>query len=383
MKPNRPLKVLHFVNSPVRAGAEEHMLILLRLLDRSRFRPMLVAPRVLIDLCRTDLPRDVAVFPLGEEGIAGPRALPRLVGLLRRERPDVLHSHMFQANMIAAPAGRMAGVPAIFETTHVRELWRKGRLKGSYLLDRLVGRLTDRFIAVSQANADYLTSVKKIPADKVTVVRNGVDIGRFRSGAATPDQPPVVVVLARLEPQKGHSVLLDAWKLVQSTVPEAQLVFVGDGSLRGQLEAQAKALGIAGSVTFAGYRSDTPVWLQRSTFTVLPSFYEGLPLVAIESLAAARPVVATSVDGTVEVVRHEETGLLTPPGASAPLAQAILRLLQNPEFTQTLGRQGQQVAEREFNQERQVRQTEDLYEEAWLAKRAGECGVPQPVGRWK
>jgi glycosyltransferase involved in cell wall biosynthesis len=207
---------------------------------------------------------------------------------------------MFQASRLASPLGWLARVPVVIETPHVREHWRKGWIKGSYFIDRLVARFVTAYIAVSEANGEYLRTEKRLPREKIFVIRNGSPIERFDPTRAAPpalraalgiDQnAPVVLVLARLEPQKGHRVLLEAWKSVAQSYPAARLVCAGDGVLRAELEAQAAALGIAGSVSFVGQQPNVPDWLALADFTVLPSFYEGLPLAAIESLAAGRPV---------------------------------------------------------------------------------------------
>jgi len=366
--------VLHFASAPVRGGAEEHMLTLLQRLDRARYRPLLAAHPGLLELLRGDLPEEVAAFPVelqSPRDLAGAR---RFMRVLREQRVALVHSHMFQASRVASPLAWAAGVRAIIETPHVREHWRKGWLKGSFAIDRLVGRLVTRYIAVSNANAEYLVNEKRLPRRKVVVVRNGIPLERFDPRQGTPPgmrqraglehDAPVVAVLARLEPQKGHRVLLDAWPAVLGTFPRARLVCVGEGALRSELETQAARLGISAAVIFAGYQANVADWLALADFTVLPSFFEGLPLAAVESLAARRPVIATAVDGTTEVVIHEETGLLVPAGATAPLTSAICRLLGAPEFAKKLGLAGRRMVERDFSESRQVAETEAVYEAA-------------------
>lgn len=378
MKTRRRLTVLHFTNEPVRGGVEEHILRLLIELDRTRFRPMLAAPLALVEMLRPDLPTDVEVVPLTLRSPSHLAAARQLFGLLRRHRVDILHSHMFQASKFASPLGWLARVPVVIETTHVREHWRHGWIKGSYFIDRLVARFVDRFIAVSAANAEYLEKEKRVPGNKINVIRNGTPLDRFDPTRSAPpelrrsigieEDAPVVVVLARLEPQKGHRVLLEAWKTVAAEFPEARLVCVGTGSLARDLEEQAASLQITPSVRFAGYQSNVADWMALANFTVLPSFYEGLPLVAVESLATGRAVVATAVDGSREVVINGKTGLTVPPGEPAPLANAICCLLGAPELAARLGRAGRRLVEDEFSQRRQVAETEGLYLGAWRRK---------------
>src|SRR5207237_3211119 len=139
---------------------------------------------------------------------------------------------------------------------------------------------------------------------------------------------PLVGVIGRLEAQKGHVYLLDAWPSVLAEFPDARLLLVGEGSLRGALERHARDLGIASSVLFAGFRSDVPRVLDALDVLALPSLYEGMPLTAIEASAMAKPVMATAVDGTPEVIREGRTGRLVTPREPAALYRALRAVLR-------------------------------------------------------
>jgi glycosyltransferase involved in cell wall biosynthesis len=371
------MTVCMFDNERVRGGAEEHMLCLLRGLDRRRFRPLLVCPVELLALLRPELPEDVAVLPLGLYSHRQFGLMWELSSFLRREHVDVLHAHGFRPSLLASPVGRWAGVPVTVETPHVREYWRKG-WKANYTVDRVASRLVDRYIAVSEANKKYLVDEKKLSAKKVTVIRNGCDIARFaalpvvdsglKSRAGFADGDPVLVVAARLEPQKGHSVLLRAMAVLKVEFHSLRLVMLGDGSLRGQLKNEARKLGLENSVLMPGHSPDVRQWMSIADICVLPSFAEGLPLFAIECLAMQRPMVATDVDGTPEIVVDGETGLTVPPGDVAPLALAIACLLRDPARAAQLASNGAKWVREQFTLERQIRETEELYAELWHVK---------------
>jgi len=202
-------------------------------------------------------------------------------------------------------------------------------------------------------------------------IQNGTDLSRFNPAHVPPPGlraefgigrvDPVMLVAARLEPQKGHRVLLDAMPEVLREFPNARLFCVGDGVLREELEAQRKQLHLEENVHFLGFRSDVTDWLALCDFTILPSFYEGLPLVAVESLAAGRTMVATAVDGTPEVIINGRTGITVPPGDPQALSAAIGSLLRSPELRQRLAQQGRSHVLERFSQERQVRETADFY----------------------
>lgn len=362
--------VLYFLNSVVRGGAEEHLLALLQSLDRERFRLGLAGPPELLQSLERDLPADVARYPVLLRGPLNMSGFIGLARIIRQFRPAVFHSHLFYASLFGAPVAWFCRVPVILETTHIREHWRHG-WKSSFRIDRLVGRVVSGYIAVSEANARYLVGEKRLPASKVRVIQNGCRLDRSHPAGPSPaamraslgfgEDDPVLLHIGRLETQKGHRVLLEALPAVRARFPAVRLVCAGEGSLRGELEKQVAAGGLGECVRFAGYQPDVAAWLALASMAVLPSFYEGLPLAAIESLAAGRPVVATAVDGTPEVVVDGETGLLVPPGDAGSLARAIVALLESAELRQRMGQAGRRHVLQHFTLQRQVEQTAEFY----------------------
>jgi glycosyltransferase involved in cell wall biosynthesis len=383
-----PITVLYFTNSVVRGGAEEHILTLLRKLDRAVFRPVLVCPSECAEQLRPDLPQDVPVEKLKFERPYQVGRAWQLAKLLKQYHVGILHSHLFGSSLAASPVARLSGVPVVMETPHLREAWRHGLIKGSYAIDRAIASCVDHYIAVSEANARYLINEKRLPSEKVHVIHNGCDLNKYDPHRSVPqglraslgfaDDDPVIVALGRLEPQKGHRNLLDAQARVLREIPQARLVCVGTGALAQELLDQTRKLGIENSVRFVGYQSNVADWLALADISVLPSLFEGLPLVAIESLAAQRPMVATAVDGTPEVVINERTGLTVPPENAQKLAEALVRLLRQPELRQRLAHAGRQWVLEHFSQEQQIRKTQELYLHAWETSRAMKRnGVPE------
>lgn len=368
-----------------RGGVEEHVLTLLRGLDRRYFRLLLACMPELAEKLRPDVPADVEVVEIQLDGPRDWRGAVQLWRLLRKWRPDVVHSHLFQASRCAAPIARLCGVPVSVETTHVRELWRKGWLKGSFVVDRAVSRGIDYFIAVSTAQRQYLIEEKGLPAKKIVVIHNGAAIGRFdprrkapeglRASLNMAEGDPIMLVLARLEAQKGHEVLLAALPEVRREFPRARVICAGEGSLREKLQQRTRELGLEDTVRFVGFQSNPADWLALADFSVLPSHFEGLPITCIESLAMEKPMVATAVDGTAEVIIDGKTGLTVPPGDPGRLAEAMCRMLRDSDLRQRLGRAGRSWVEQHFGEEEQVRKTGQLYLQA-LGWKAGERERP-------
>lgn len=364
-----------FSNATVRAGAEEHILELLRGLDRRQFQLHLACPEVLLTQYGKDIPEDVHVTPILLDRLFDMRGAIRLGLTLRNQEIGILHCHMFRAGLFASPIGRLCRVPVILETTHVRETWRKGWFKSRFVVDRAIGHLIDRYIAVSEANSKYLIEEKRIPARKVTVIQNGCSMDRVNPEKAHPEgireslgfskSDIVLIVMARLEPQKGHKILLQALSTVWAEFPNIRLICLGTGALKDELNSLARELKLNEIVRFVGFQSNVADWLAVADIGVLPSFYEGLPLTAVETLAAGLPLVATAVDGTPEVVLDGKTGLLVPPGDPAAMAGAIRQLARQSELRQKLAKAGREWVLQRFTIERQIEQTSSLYLSEW------------------
>lgn len=309
--------------------------------------------------------------------LADPLALVRLLRLLRRERFQLVHAHGQDASILALAARRLLGVPLIV-TRHVLDeratSWR-WRLRARLALK--AAREADTLIAVSVAVADRLAKTAGVPRDAVQVVHNGVELERFhpaltdahrsrlRRDLDCDERTPLVLVPSVLRRGKGHDVLLSAIPIVQRRVPEACFWLAGGGELETELEALAGPHGEA--VRLLGERQDMPELLAASDLVVLPSLSEALPTVLMEAAAVGRPVVATRVGGTSEVVLHERTGLLVEPNDPQGLAEAITKLLTDRALAERFGRAGRLLAEERFSVERQLSQTLRIWSETVAA----------------
>ena len=367
----KPIRLLFFLTSPVRGGVEEVVLALIRRLDPAEFRLALAAPAALLDALAPDFgAARVDTLAVAAESWLRRHEVARLGAFITQWRPSIVNAHLFRSTLVAAPLTRWCGKARVVETYHGREGWRQGGLRGSFIVDRLVSRCVDRVIAVSDAARRFLIEGKGYPAAKIDVVPNGRDLSVFSPGAlremgrkdlGLDDIVPVVGVVGRLETQKGHTYLLKAWPSVVRELPDARLLVVGDGTLRGALEREARELGVASNVIFTGFRSDVARMLDTIDVLVLPSLYEGMPLTAIEASAMARPVVATAVDGTPEVVEDGVTGYLVPPADPDALGRALARVLADRDRAAAMGRAGRDRVLARFSLETQVEATARVY----------------------
>jgi glycosyltransferase involved in cell wall biosynthesis len=212
-------------------------------------------------------------------------------------------------------------------------------------------------------------------------IYNGVDLERYDHQEACCTLPAeygmeegsqIVGVVARLEPEKGHPTLLEAWPQVLRAVPDAYLLIVGEGSRRETLEAQARDLKIAHRVVFTGRRDDVPAVTAALDVAVLPSYREAQGLSILEAMALSRPVVASNVGGIPEMITDGVTGLLVPPHDADALAAAITRLLRDHPYADTIGRAGHDMVHDRFCIELMVSAIQTIYDEGAASVRPSE-----------
>jgi len=364
------IRVVQLMATGSSGGAQEHVFNLLTRVDRERYDVSICSltsgpatrrvERAGIPVCIIDEPDDAA-------------ATEAVAAHLAAVRADVVHAHMYRAEVVATQAAWRLGAtghrrPFVVSTVH------SSRIRSDEDRD-LIRRLTprmDHLIAVSKAIVHKIEDEGRIGAP-ISLIYNGVDLERYAAPEACcrlheeldiPAAAPIVGVVARLEPEKGHPTLLEAWPAVLAAVPDAHLVVVGEGSRREALEAQAAELGLLGRVIFTGRRDDVPAVTAALDVAVLPSYREAQGLSILEAMALSRPVVASAVGGIPEMIEDGRTGLLVPSHDAPALAAAITRLLTDHALADTLGRAGHDLAYDQFCVEQMVRSVETIYDEA-------------------
>jgi glycosyltransferase involved in cell wall biosynthesis len=359
--------ILYFITELSTGGAQNALLRLLKGLDRDRFFPAVAClyngDNAVAREIRT---LGIDVFDARMHHKADLLALLRLYRHIRRTRPTVLHTSLFHANLPGRILGRLAGLagtPAPIVVCSERTMAMEGEWR--YRVNRWTIGLVDCVIVVSANVRDFCMSHIGLPADKLVVIYNGVDLPRdrlapqakARAELRLPLHVPIVGAVSRLDPVKGVDVLLRAIALVE----DAHLAVVGDGPERASLAALADDLGISDRVHWAGFRRDVTCLLSAFDIFVQPSLHEGLPNAVLEAMAAGLPVVATAVGGTPEVVVDEVTGLLVPPRDPQTLAQGVRALLRNSDLRRKMGRAGRARVARYFSLKQMVGQTQALY----------------------
>ena len=336
--------------------------------DRDRFNVSLISLRQQ-DESEDNLERfGIDVTYLGR-GKFDPTTLPALLRVIDDKQADILHMHGYGATTFGRLAGAWRRIPTLLhEHANLTSTpWFQ------QVVDELLMPFTDLAVAVSRSTAEFVIKARRIPADRTRVVYLGAPVeefGRSRSAEEVraakaalrvPEGAFTVGTVTRLMPSKGNQYLLAAIPAVLAVAPDTRFYIVGEGELQGELEAQARALGVADRVTFVGFMRDVSVAYAACDLVVFPSLWEGTPLTAFEALAMGRPIVATDCDGLLDILTADSDARIVPRRDAARLAEAILALRLDPETRERLGRQARKTGAA-YDIGQFVRKMEQLYE---------------------
>jgi len=375
----RPVRVVHLITNLDRGGAESILRDVVTCSDRQQFE------HVVVSLFLGDTPiaddirsQGIRVIDMGMSSKWDAGALIRLGATIRRESPDIVQGWLFHTNVLARVVGRMCRVPIVVSAHH--SVSTEGRHRD--FLYKWTHHMDDRAIAVCDAVRRAEIERTGVAEDRIVTIYNGIpDVPPADRDATRqelldllqlPGDARLVGTIGRLSQAKGYPDYARAIQVIVKAHPDAHFVWVGGGSDRSALTAAVVRLGIAEHVHMLGDRSDARHLLAAMDIFVLPSLWEGLSIALLEAMAAGLPVVATAVGGTPEVVVAGETGVLVPPSNPDELANAVIKLLNDPAAARKMGQAGRdRVAER-FTVNDMVGAIESLY-----ASLLGAANIPK------
>jgi glycosyltransferase involved in cell wall biosynthesis len=300
------------------------------------------------------------------------RALWQLYRTFRSRRYGIVHTHSVKAGLLGRLAAWCAGVPVIIHTLHGVPFRITDDFKSRFYIvyERLLGLITRSFICVGEALRQEISAWKIAPEEKLVTIYSGIDFssyapkrtpGEIRRALGLQEAWPIVGCIGRLSEQKAQDYLVEAVALLRGKYPRIHLLLVGEGGLRPRLEQKIAEFGAAGHVSLLGERDDIADLLDIFDVYAMASRWEGVGRALTEAMHAALPVVATPVNGVVELIAHEQTGLLVPVENPRALADGLARLASDPEFARRLGANARERARELMGSERMVRAIEDLY----------------------
>lgn len=369
------LKIFYVIDSFAIGGAETQLLELLRRLDRANYETAVCPVWTLGAMEEEYRHTRTQIVKVHKKSHLDLTFAWRLARRMREFRPHIVHAWLYTGNLWGHMAAALARVPVVI-LSH-RTAQRNGLLPGyvswGHALAHILAGRVDVFIANSQAGLMVHGVPGRKFAKRVQVIYNGIDLLRFHPDGrlacrwenhqALGLSPETLVIgtIGRLAPEKRFDLLFRALSFLFKTGYNFATVLVGDGPMKAELKSLAGELNLQDRVIFLGQRRDIPQLLSLVDIFVLPSDCEGFPNVLLEAMAMAKPVVATRVGGTSELVEEGITGLLVEAGNPRLLADAIARLIDNPQMATAMGLRGRQQVEQAFNLDHMVAQTTSLY----------------------
>jgi glycosyltransferase involved in cell wall biosynthesis len=311
-----------------------------------------------------------------------PLAVMRLARYFRRERVDLVQTHLFDPTTVGLLAAKVAGTPFTIVTRHHSDFTTVFHRPIHRRIDRWHALTADRVMAASEAVKRAMVQYEGVPEGRISVARYGYDFGELKPSLNDDERRSLreelggdgrilIGTVARLSIEKGHRYLFDAIPAVMRRFPEARFIFVGSGPLRVEMEARVGDLGIGPYVRFLGWRSDALRIIESVDVMVHPSLHEAFCSVIIESMALERPLVSTDVAAAPEQIDHGETGLLVPPRDPDAIAVAVTSLLGDRQRATEMGRRARERVIERFNFPRMMCLYEDLYSD-WFYQKYGK-----------
>lgn len=386
------IKVLHLITRLDKGGSAENTLLTLLGLNKNRYEVLLAkGPSIDSQMSpqeRIEVDRSIRAAQYAGVGVVTiPGLLRRIaplydllsflkvLGIIRREKPKIVHTHTSKAGFLGRLAAFMAKTPVIVHTPHGHIFYEYfGRVTTCIfvLIERLLAKITDKIITLTNREGLDHVRFKIAPPEKFVTIHSGVDIQKFITAKLGGDslkrsfgmgaESLVVGTVGRLVPVKGHKYLIEAAPKILKEVPGVKFVLVGDGYLRPKLERLTYTLNVQDAFLFLDWRSDIPEIMRMFDLFALPSLNEGMGKVLVEAMAAGKPIVASNAGGIPDLVMDGDNGLLVPPKNSDQLAEAIIKLLKDDKRRTEMGNRGEAMVKR-YSVESMVKKIDALYME--------------------
>ena len=364
--PVRRIKVLHLVTSLEVGGAQHNMLQGLPRLDPEKYEHIICSIMDRTQMAEQFRQLGIEVHSLGLRRKIDLGVAIRLHSLLKRIRPDVMHTYLLHGNVLGRVVGRLSGVPSIISselTIGQARMW--GRIT-----TKLTNPLADAVEVNSVAGGEAVVSDLGVPKEKIKVVLPGLDLDEFGS-TTNRDQmrlelgvdatKHLVLYIGRLRPVKGVEYGIKAFASALGELPNMHMALAGEGEQREDLEALAGTLGISEHVSFLGVRNDLPDLLSAADSVLMPSLTEGFPRVAIEAMAAGKSVIATKVGGVPEAITHGQSGILVQPKNIESMSTALVELVRDVELQARLSVAARKHVEQNYSVEKYVARLDEIY----------------------
>jgi len=376
------INILHILQNSNIGGVQRQLLSLLNAYDKDLMNPVVCCFKAKGEIGEQMEKSgfEVVDFHIDRHYRFSPGIIRRLYTLMKERNIHVVRAHKYSASLYGRIAARLAHVPVVITSVHGN--YRKDLRFERKIANKMLSRITDRIVAMSESIRADIIKYDNIDPEKVLVIRNGVDTvmfsplvnaGDIREELALKDNETVIGFVGRLVPAKGLQHLIGAFEVARAEIGEVKLLIVGTGYLMEQLKALAYEKGLSDYIMFLGERTDIQQLLGVIDIFVMPSIAEGLPNALLEAMAAARPVIVTCAGGMGEIIQNGVNGLVVPVGDETSLLAGLRKLVKDRSFAKALGAAARQGIEDKYSIRATARAWEDLYISLLRTK-----GVPVP-----
>jgi glycosyltransferase involved in cell wall biosynthesis len=394
------IRVLHLITRLDRGGSAENTLLTVIGLDTKRYKVMLAfgasseSHMTPVEAASLES-RLAAARAAGVKLVVIPSLVRRLalfrdlasllaiMRLIRRFNPRVVHTHTSKAGALGRLAARVCNVPVVVHTPHGHIFYGYyGRALSACLVtvERWLGRMTDALIALTEAGKQEYVERRIAPVERLRAIYSGIDLTAYerdhttpaaaRKALGLPARGPIIGVLGRLVPIKGHGYLVEALPMILEQFPSAMLLVVGEGPERGPLTARATSLGVSQHIRMVGAQFDLPSYIAACDVIAQPSLNEGMGRTVLEALVMGKPVIASRVGGLPELIDHGGNGLLVPPASPSALAHAVCSLLWDQARLRRMSDSARHSVGRQFSVQAMVEAIDRLYGELLASGRS-------------
>ncbi|MDP1853766.1 MAG: GT4 family glycosyltransferase PelF [Candidatus Omnitrophota bacterium] len=363
------INILYVIWSLGLGGAEQVVINLAKNLDKQKFNPIVCCLNDKGVFAEELEKEGIEVIPLAKKHKFDISVIKSLINIIKQYKIDIVHTHLWGANFWGRIAAKLSGVKVIIATEHNIDVWKTSL---HLFLDKLLSFITDKIIVVSNKVGEFYAQKAHIAKNKIRVIYNGIDIGRFnrdinsgqkRESLGISNDEKVIAIIGRLVPQKGHRYFLRALKKLTACGLNVKGLIIGSGELEAELKEYSASLGLNGKVLFMGLRKDVDTILPIVDILALPSLREGMPIAALEAMACGIPVVATDVGGNREVITDGVTGYIVPPEDDALLAEKIKILIEDRALANSFADAGRKRIRESFSNSQMLKASEGLYTE--------------------
>lgn len=363
----KKIKLVQVTHDLALGGLQRVIVNICRTIDRERFDISVLCLR---DLgCFTDEVKElgIPVTLIPQKNGTDYLSFFKVADYFREIKPDVIHTHNTQPFMDGTIAALLTGVKRVIHTDHARSFPDKRRYM---FIEWFMSQFAYKVVGVSEHTSQNLMKYEKISPKKIVTIPNGIDPAPFeitidkkskRQELGLPEDGPVLGVAVRLSEQKGLTYLLQAMPEIINKFPRVSLIIAGDGPLKETLIEETKQRHIDKNVYFLGMRHDTAELLQLFDLYVLPSIWEGLPMIVLEAMAAGCPIVATDVGGVGAAVKHDYNGILLRSEDSSALQKNIIELLNDVSKCALFSKNTKVLFEKEFSAKNMTILYQQLY----------------------